>query len=422
MRTITGVHKILLYARIAVHVAFHYLFRLNPWRYVIFLRRAAVLLLRFWPDKAVRTRRGAKLQLYLPAYPSKAFFHALEAKLVRRPPGPATVVYSMTKTCSFNCPHCYQRRDRGTDVSVKSLVDTALKLRDVGVALFDIEGGEPFHHMERLEKLLEALDERSEVWVNTNGALVDREKLERLRDRGMLGLMVSIHSPDAEEHDAFTGREGAFESACAAVRLCRELGLSAAINSVLTREQLAAGKLDALMDLAKELDADFVQLIHPKPSGRWLGADEELTFDAPLIHDVRAAHRRYNSSECANYPGLAAQVFEERLQSFGCSAGGIDRLYVGASGELQPCEFLNISFGNIEEEGFETVYERMRSYFPHPCADWLCCTQASAIAAKMREHGIDTTPLPWEITKELVETWDRGDPTPLYEKLGIYRK
>lgn len=422
MKTLTGFRKGLLYGRIAVHVAIHYLFRLNPWRYAVFLRRAAVLLARFWPDKAVRTCRGTKLQLYLPAYPSKAFFHALEAKLVLRPPGPATVVYSITKACSFHCPHCYQRRDRGKDVSIESLVQTALKLRDAGVALFDIEGGEPFHRMERLETLLDALDDRSEIWVNTNGALVDREKLERLRGRGLLGLMVSIHSPDAKEHDVFTGREGAFEAACGAVRLCRRLGLSAAINSVLTRDQLLAGRLDALMDLAKELDADFVQLIHPKPSGAWLGADDRLAFDADLIRTVRAAHRRYNSAACADYPGLAAQVFEERLESFGCSAGGIDRLYVGASGELQPCEFLNISFGNIDEEGFETVYRRMRSYFPKPCADWLCCTQAPAIAAKMHEHRIDATPLPWTITKELVEEWDRGEPTPLYEKLRIYSK
>ena len=422
MRYVTGFRKLLLYIRIALHVVIHYAFRMSPWAYVKFLRRAAILLLRFWPDKAVRNSRGYKLQLYLPSYPSKAFFHALEAKLSRRPPGPATVVYSITKACQYSCPHCYQRYDQATEVDVSQLIETAQKLRDVGVTLFDIEGGEPFLRMERLEALLEALDDRSESWVNTNGAAVDREKLRRLKDRGMLGLMVSIHSPTPEEHDAFTNKEGAFAAACEAIRLCRDEGLAVVINSVLTRQQIDAGQVETLMELARSLDVDFVQLIHPKPSGKWLDADEAIRFDEATIEKVRQLHRRYNSAGYGSYPGLAAQVFEERPTSFGCTAGGVDRLYVNASGELQPCEFLNISFGNLGEESFEVVYGRMRSYFEEPCTDWLCCTQAVAIREVMEKYGRQTTPVPWAEAEELVEGWKRGERTPLYKKLNIYKK
>ena len=66
MRFLTGFGKLMIYSRIAVHVAVVYLFRMGPLRYVVFLRRAAVLLFNFWPDKVVKTHNGYKLQLYLP--------------------------------------------------------------------------------------------------------------------------------------------------------------------------------------------------------------------------------------------------------------------------------------------------------------------------------------------------------------------
>ena len=190
---------------------------------------------------------------------------------MRKPPGPATVVYSMTKTCSYKCPHCYQSNDAGKDVSLEKLIETAIKMRDAGVAMFDIEGGEPFLKFERLKALLAAFDDRSETWVNTSGAFLNRERLATLKDCGLFGLMVSIHSPVVSEHDRFTGVDGSFQAACQAVRLCKELGLIVAINSVLTRDQLENGQLDQLMELGKELGSNFVQLIHPKPSGKWLG-------------------------------------------------------------------------------------------------------------------------------------------------------
>ena len=155
----TGGAKVLLYVRIALHVVGRYgvrpgAFGWNPIRYGAFLGRALRLLLAFRHDKPMRTHQGWKLNLYVPAYPSAAFFHTIEAKLLFRPPGPTTVVYSMTKACRYKCPHCYQRNDKGADVDEDLLLATARRLQDMGVALFDIEGGEPFIRFDRLLALV----------------------------------------------------------------------------------------------------------------------------------------------------------------------------------------------------------------------------------------------------------------------------
>ncbi|MFW6151792.1 MAG: radical SAM/SPASM domain-containing protein [Verrucomicrobiota bacterium] len=422
---LTGLAKAAIYARIIIHVPVYYLRRREYFdsagAYFRFLRRALTLLMIFRHNKVVRVFNGYKLHLYLPAYPSKAFFYALESKLLRKKPGATTVVFSMTKACTYKCRHCYQRHDTGSDMDEDLLIQTALDVRDSGAAMFDIEGGEPFVRFGRLLKLVSALDERSEVWINTTGANVEPGMMEKLKEQGLFGLMVSLHSPDATVHDELTGIVGSFETACGILRQCREMGLVAAFNTVLSEKEIEAGGIDRIMDLARKLDCDYVQLIHPKPAGMWLGRKEDMQTDSSVIDKVRNEHLRYNSRSKKDYPSLAAQVFEESSDVLGCTAGAVDRFYIGASGEVQPCEFLNISFGNVNDESFSDIYERMRSYFSEPCTDWLCCTQAASIAEVFRKRKNNAAPLPWDETKDLVERWNRGSPTPIYRRIGIYR-
>lgn len=422
---ITGFGKIMIYLRIILHVPFYYAIRPkhfgSPFDYLIFLLRSFRLLMIFRHNKIVKVFNGYKLHLYLPAYPSRAFFYALESKLLRTPPGPTTIVFSMTKACSYKCKHCYQHNDAGTDVDEATLIKTAHAVRDAGVAMFDIEGGEPFLRFERLLKLVQSLDERSEIWINTTGANVKPGMIEKLKDSGLFGIMVSIHSPDPDIHDRFTGVPGSFQTARRILKTCCETGLVSAFNTVLSEDEVKSGGIDRIMDLAKEMNCDFVQLIHPKPAGTWLGRKENMQTGTEVIQMVRKQHLLYNSRKKKDYPSLAAQVFEEAESVLGCTAGAVDRFYIGASGEVQPCEFLNISFGNVNEEAFDLIFKRMRSYFPEPCTDWLCCTQADAIADIFKEQNIETTPLPWKQTRKLVENWNRGNPTPIYSKLGIYK-
>ncbi len=425
-RFLTGWRRSLLDLRIALHVIERYALRprafgWRPAEYFRFLARARLLLRVFRHEKAVRVFRGVKIHLYLPAYPSPAFFYALESKLLRDPPGAVTVEYTMTKACSYRCEHCYQKLDTGPDLEEDLLLETARAIRDSGTAMFDIEGGEPLMRLPRLLNLLGSLDARSEIWVNTTGAGLTEEALGQLKDAGLFGLMVSIHSPDAATHDALTGVPGSFEVACDALRLCHRMGLVAAANSVLSENEVRRGDLARLMDLTRDLGCDFVQLIHPKPAGAWLARTESMQQDAALVEDLRSEHLRYNGDAVEGYPALAAQVFEESPGMLGCTAGAVDRFYVNATGEVQPCEFLNISFGNVREEPFERILGRMRDAFRVPCTDWLCCTQAAEVARLLRENGLTRTPLPRILTEELVSGWGRGEPTPLYRRLGVYR-
>lgn len=410
--------KIFIYCKIGVHVLWKYRSRFS----IQFMYHASVLLFSFWHNKLIKLQNGTyKLHLYIPAYPTRAFFKSVEDKLIHNPPRPITIVYSVTKACTFKCSHCYQRKDKGVDIPLDLKLKTIKDIGECGVTYINIEGGDAFLKFDELCAILDYLDDSMEVWINTTGANVTKEKLQTLKDKGCCGLMVSIHNDKPQKHDEFVGIEGAYDMAVQTLKWCYEVGLGSAINTVLEKDKIEDGSFLGIMELAKDLNCNFVQLIHPKRAGLWLNNKELATNDKLTIDYVLKAHKYYNNAFRQNYPALPAQVEEEQPSKFGCTSGGIDRFYIGASGEVQPCEFLNISFGNVKDEDFKVIFERMRSYFKTPCEHWLCTTQAQAIDELMKKYNLTQTPIPYEYTKELVENWNRGNSTKLYKKMGLYQ-
>jgi MoaA/NifB/PqqE/SkfB family radical SAM enzyme len=426
-RHLIGLSKLGAFAYLITYLWIHFTiellrFRLGFVRYYRLLCRLLVLLGKLTHNKVIRINGTYKFQIYLPAFPTPAFFHALRKyDPATRDPGPITVVLSMTKACGYKCPHCYQRLDQGQEIEMGLLKNVVRQMQDVGVCTFDIEGGEPLLRFERLCDLLSAFDQRTEIWVNTTGHQLTRDKAKRLRELGVFGVYVSIHSADAATYDVFTGMPGSLARACDAIRLFHEVGIATAINYCASPTDVEDGGVERIFDLGRELAVAFVQVIHGKPAGAWLQNSDEMIHAPTQIEKLRQLHRKYNTERtCRDHPCAAVQVFEEQAGVFGCTAGGVDRFYLNHAGEVQPCEFLNVSFGNVTTEPFPEIFARMRSHFTVPGQHWLCCTEAASIARAIENQGHQQTPLLQRHTETLLADWDKGPATPLYVKLGIY--
>jgi hypothetical protein len=78
-----------------------------------------------------------------------------------------------------------------------------------------------------------------------------------------------------------------------------------------------------------------------KTAGAWLGKQDEMIKARANIDHLCRFHLHNAPNEWAQ-TSASVQVFESPAP-FGCTAGGIDRFYLNANGEVQPCEFLNVS-------------------------------------------------------------------------------
>lgn len=423
---LTGPAKWMLYLRLVVHVACRYFGqwlsgRLTLRSTLTVLWRSTLLLRVMMRNKVVRIGDTYKFQLYLPAYPTPAFWESVE-KFARPDPGPLTVVFSMTKACGYKCPHCYQRNDTGRDLDIEPLKGLARDMQDIGVTMFDIEGGEPLLKYDRLLQLLKAFDEKRELWVNTTGYSLTAERAREMKAAGVYGVMISLHTPDPKDYEKFTGVPDSFKIAREAARLFNEAGITVALNSCPTPELVDGGGVEKIMEIARDWKCSFVQVIHGKSAGAWLGKQDEMINAQEKIRMLEKLHVQFNSANAyADWPAASVQVYEESPEHFGCTAGGIDRFYLNANGEVQPCEFLNVSFGNVNEEPFKEIYGRMRAAFRKPGINWLCATEAHSINETLKANNLTTTPLPWKYTRDLVPKWDIGTHTKLYERMDLYK-
>lgn len=410
--------------QIKVHVFLYFTLRLfagevKPNHYFRFLRRLLFFLSKMHHNKYVKIGNRIKINLYVPAFPSKAFFNACrKVNLFDEQMPCVSALVSITSACRFNCEHCYQKHDKGKDLEVDYLLTTIKKMQENGIAFFNIEGGEPFLAFDRLQAVCAAIDDRSEILINSTGDGMTREKLLKIRkNRNLIGIMFSLHTSVPDNLNQFMARNDAWDILVRGIHLCHETGIAVMFNSCLLSADFSNGQFESIMETAAGFNGAIVQLIKPKPAGGWLesGADRFAQQDAELVKQKVAAYNLGKSK--THFPFISCMLMEEEKAFFGCTAGATDRFYLNAKGDVQPCEFLNISFGNVKNEVFENIYARMRNQFLEP-GDCLLCEQYSAKIREVFKASNETSlPLSPALSESIYKDWNRGEPADFYKRV-----
>ncbi|WP_205461800.1 radical SAM/SPASM domain-containing protein [Mangrovibacterium lignilyticum] len=371
-------------------------------------------------NKYVKIGKYTKINLYVPGFPSKAFYRACRKVLEFNGKMPCiTCLISVTSACRYNCPHCYQKFDQGKDVDINILVQTVKKLQDKGIAFFNIEGGEPFLVFDRLLKVCNAIDDRSEILINSTGDGMTLENLTALNDRkNLLGIMFSLHSDSSDKLNHFMGTDKAWENLENGIQLCHQVGIPVTFNTCLLKEAFCDGTFEKILEVSRNFNGAILQLIKPKPAGGWL--DKSLDkFTPEDTEQLLAKVDDYNlKSKHKRDTAIYAMIREESKDFFGCTAGATDRFYINAKGDLQPCEFLNISFGNIQNDDFEVIYNKMRTVFEKPSSCLLCEKYANSVFELKRSNKLKSLPLPPDISEELYAGWEREGVVEFYDKIN----
>lgn len=422
VKNIRNVKRLSVLSKVKIDLFFHYLpllFKkeLDFKHYRLLIKRINTLLKNFKVNKFFKINKKIKLDHSVPLYGTDSFykfmdkFYNFDSKLAC-----SSVLISITKDCSFNCKHCYQKFDIGDDVDITTLVNVTNELIKKGVTNFVIEGGDPFIKFERLIKICSTIGNKGEVSINTTGNGITLKKLKDLKECCNLHtLTFSYSSPIEDDVNFFMGKDYAWNTIKHGLKLVDIAGIPASLNCCLHSGHYENGNFEYLMEIAKNLSVCHVKLIHPKAAGAWLqGSFPEFTTKE--MEHIKTLVKKYNRHrKYLKYPAITAQIIEEDSEHYGCRAGGSDLLYLNAKGDVQPCEFLNISFGNILEEDFSVIFDRMRAEFNTPGTKWLCEAYSENIYSEFK--NTQKLPLSTELTHKLYSKWNRGDATSFYYKV-----
>jgi MoaA/NifB/PqqE/SkfB family radical SAM enzyme len=375
-------------AKTVRHAAYH-LMRLRCWAYVM---RQALLHKKRFPllrvsglgeaahmmneikiDRWIEWNGSYRQTLVTPLWPSPIYdrFLAKGGLNVDNPGDPKNrcwidlAMVAMTRTCSIGtCEHCSERYNLGREevVPIEKLHDVVEFLQERGTGVIAFTGGEPFDAPDRLLELVSRGDkEKSEFRVYTTGKGVTKAWAQGLANAGLHSALVSIDGYDAATHDRFRRKEGVFNQAIEAVEAFLDAGVFVFGNVTLSKGLVEGDGLERLWELLKSVGVPALQMIEPKTCGGYFKVTREDLFDGKDIRKTRETVERIRSYED---DGPVIYWVDEEERAIGCRAGGMLLFYVDSVGNVQPCVFLPISFGNILEEDFETIFERMRRATP----------------------------------------------------------
>jgi MoaA/NifB/PqqE/SkfB family radical SAM enzyme len=292
----------------------------------------------------------------------------VKSNLFKRP-FPIAMTFAVTYRCQCHCVHCSAGNHIKADqqelstAEAKRVIDESL---DAGVTIIAFTGGEPLLRGDLCELIAHVDQRKAMPLLFTNGQLLSPETVDRLADAGLYSLFVSIDSPDPEEHDRLRGMPGLYKAAVEGLMRMKERGVFVSLSSYATRSATEKGMYRKMYELARELGVHNLILFDGVPTGYLLKDTSEV-----LTPEQRQEIMSYSEEIFAEarIPPLSSQSWQNSVEGYlsgiGCLAANI-QYYVSAYGEVAPCDFTPLSFGNLREESLKSIWSRM---IRHPAYD-----------------------------------------------------
>lgn len=266
-----------------------------------------------------------------------------------------TMMIALTSKCQCSCRHCgitkvpQSKQKELSSQEIFALIDNASKFN---VRAITFSGGEPLLVPNLLKYIEKGKKQHLIVTLDTNGFLLKELMVQQLKKVKLDYIGVSLDASNAREHNRLRGVEGIFEKAVEGIKLCRDYGIRCFISTYVMKDNLRNGEISKIISLARQLQVKL-RLLSPICSGKFLNKTE-YTLSATDIVLLRSFLE-------PNIVYWERREIDDKNSIFYCSAVNKKLIYVSAYGDVQPCCFMPISFGNIKEEKLEDILTRMWS-------------------------------------------------------------
>ncbi|MFC1888538.1 radical SAM protein [Thermodesulfobacteriota bacterium] len=173
---------------------------------------------------------------------------------------PSTVHICITDRCNLSCRHCdiwkIRKKPELDLADWKGIIDNLHGW--LGPFTLKFAGGEPLLCKHTLDLARYARKLGITVGINTNGTLLDEEKVKAIHEIGVDEVNISLDSLDSEVHDFIRNRKGVFDSVMRTIELLRKdrNGLSINIATI-----ICDANLDTLMDLLLWCKNDDINVV-----------------------------------------------------------------------------------------------------------------------------------------------------------------
>jgi AdoMet-dependent heme synthase len=295
---------------------------------------------------------------------------------------PRLVFWELTKRCNLKCIHCRASADDGifkdeldTD-NIKRVID------DIGSyanPILVLTGGEPLFRKDIFVISDYARSSGLKLALATNGTLIDKETALKIKNSGIQRVSISIDGKDARFHDAFRGIKGSFNKAIGGASLLKEAGVEFQFNTTITRRN--AEELEEIITLAEKAGAKALHIFMLVPVG--CGADIAATdllskekYEEVLIwlyERMKKSKLEFKATCAPPYYRIIRQKAKEEGRTISVKTDGMSAMtrgclagtgvcFISNTGNVQPCGYLSLIAGNVNEKSFKEIWEESKLF------------------------------------------------------------
>ncbi len=321
--------------------------RKDPWSARLVAKARMLIFVYRWlrRERLIRHRGQWVVNSFLPPFPGRAYERTFQNFVPDRRMTPISAFVALTSQCPSDCTYCSMRGRRcGPDLSREEWLSVIAQLHDLQTCLIAFTGGEPLTRDDLPELVRAAHDGGAEVELFTSGVGLTETKACALQEAGLWAMGISLDRCDRQSVNRVRRHPQAFDAAIAALEMSRRTGFYTFINAVADREAVVTGEYRRLYELARRLQVHELRLIEPMACGRLLFDGHAQLLEPEHVAELRRFHRQINRR--GRGPKACAFSEIESPELFGCTAGTL-HLFIDPSGEVCPCDFTPLSFGNV---------------------------------------------------------------------------
>ena len=343
--------------------------------------------------------------LYNPPQPTAAGMRALERKvkeLLFKTLYPATANLAVTHQCQCRCRHCSadpfvdpSREELSTD-ELKTVIDGSL---DLGANIVIFTGGEPTMRPDLAELIAYVDKTKAMPLIFTNGQFLTEKKVAEFAKAGLGSINISIDHVDPAKHNEYRKVPRLYEQAMEGAQRAMAAGILVGFSTYATHDTLADGSVEKLINVAIEKGFKEVTIFDCIPSGRFL-KDTSLILKPEDRRAIAALYDKYHEGDTP--VGIVAQSKINSPEGAGCF-GAFSQFYMTAYGDINPCDFNPVSFGNVRDLPVQVIWNKMISHPDFRAHHKTCRMQTPEYRAKYIDPLPEGTrlPVPIEVIDEM---------------------
>lgn len=257
---------------------------------------------------------------------------------------PIMAVFELTYKCNFRCIHCYVVKDRlKKELPFNKVCSIIDQLKEAGIFILHFTGGEIFTRNDIFDILTYAKRKNFITKLTTNCSLLSKEKIDRLKEIGLLRLNISVYGLNDLEYKKITRTAGMYNNVITSIKYLSKRKVPFSLRFPLLKESI--GNYSKYEYFARSLGAEdygFVINIHKKDDGSL----------EPLCHRItESEYDKYYAKLVKNVIKRPEQLLFNEGEGVGCGAGK-SHFAITPYGEINACLKLRTDRFNLSKKSF----------------------------------------------------------------------